>query len=147
MTSAKRVASVNQSFLWSFIARFFFFFFSFFHFASFVQQCLPSGSLRSLKNVSLGDDSDQRRTHEGYISRRTTRAPRQIFSLFTHMASHRQSLNSENSLLIHNLKPWQRSSGNSITSSAIVLNRYWNIYSFRPQFNQCCMFRLKMHMQ
>ena len=30
--------------------------------------------------------------------------------------------------------------GNSIIkSSTIVLNRYWNTCSFRPQFNQCCM--------
>ena len=33
----------------------------------------------------------------------------------------------------------QRLSVNPIKSSTIVLNRYWNIYSFRPQFNQCCM--------
>ena len=39
-----------------------FLFLSFFRFASFVRQCLPSGSLRSLINaVSLGDDSNQRR--------------------------------------------------------------------------------------
>ena len=37
--------------------------------------------------------------------------------------------NSEESLLVHNFQPWQRSSGNSIKSSTIALNRYWNLYS------------------
>ena len=41
--------------------------------------------------------------------------------------------NSEDCLLILNFKPWQRLSGNRIKSCTIVLNRYWNIYSFQPQ--------------
>ena len=47
--------------------------------------------------------------------------------------------NSEDSLLIHIFQSWQRLSGNPIKSSTIELNRYLNIYSFRPQFNQCFM--------
>ena len=133
MTSFKRVATVSQSFLWSFIARSFFFLF--FCFASFVR-CLP-GFRTTLKNVSLGDDSDQRRA---FIIKGTYReVPREIHCSL-HIWQVTVNRDSEDSLLIHNFQPWQRSSGNSIKSSTIVLNRYWNIYSFRPQFNQYCMF-------
>ena len=59
MTSFKRVASVNQSFLWSFVARFFFFFYLFCVFCS----KTPSFRITSInERVSRRrDDSDQRR--------------------------------------------------------------------------------------
>ena len=83
-------------------------------------------------------------TRATWLFNRSSLPSRPEFSLtvhytYDHMWQITVNRNSEDSLLIHNFQPWQRLSRNPIKSSTIVLNRYWNIYSFRPQFNQCCM--------
>ena len=63
------VVSVRKVILGSLIALFFsFHFLPIFCFAPFVLQRLPSGSLQSLKNLSFGDDSNQRRASQAYIT-------------------------------------------------------------------------------
>ena len=109
-------------------------FYSSFLFLFFLFSVLPL----LFDNTSLPDHFDARKTCLALRVHITT-CRRQIHcSLHIHVWQVTVNRNSD-SLLIHNFQPWQRSSGNSIKSSTIVLNRY----SFRPQFNQPCMFWLK----